>query len=84
MSPFFVKPLIKYFEGLKFPYMFGIVALMFGLDLIIPDLIPFADEILLGAVTILLGAWKTKRAERVKKTKSGDVIDVEAKETAST
>jgi hypothetical protein len=40
------------------------VALLFVLDLFIPDVIPFVDELLLGGGTILLGAWKKRRAEK--------------------
>jgi hypothetical protein len=40
------------------------VALLFVLDLFIPDVVPFADELLLGAGTVLLGAWKKQRAEK--------------------
>ncbi len=46
---------------LRFPQLFALTAWLFLLDLLIPDLIPFVDEIILGLATLLLGAWKTKQ-----------------------
>ncbi len=48
---------------LKFPQLFAIAAGLFLLDLLIPDLIPFIDEILLGLLTLLLGSMQKKEAE---------------------
>ena len=31
---------------------------LFLLDLVIPDFIPFLDELLLGGMTALIGLWK--------------------------
>lgn len=45
---------------LRFPQLFAFVATLFVVDLIIPDFIPFFDEILLGLVTLLLGSLKSK------------------------
>lgn len=42
-------------EGLRFPKLFMITAVLFVADLLIPDFIPFIDEILLGLGTLLLG-----------------------------
>lgn len=52
--------LIAYLATLRFPVLFGITALVFLADMLLPDLIPFADEILLGLGTALLGYWKRK------------------------
>jgi len=43
---------------LKFPQLLAITATLFVLDLLIPDLIPFADEILLGLATALFALWR--------------------------
>jgi len=48
---------------LRFPRLFALVAVVFTLDLLIPDVIPFADEILLGLGTALLASWQKQRAE---------------------
>jgi hypothetical protein len=45
---------------LRFPQLFLITAVLFLLDLLIPDLIPFADEILLGLLTVVLGSLQKR------------------------
>lgn len=49
---------------LRFPQLFAIAATLFCLDLLIPDVIPFIDEILLGLLTLLLGSLQ-ERGEAV-------------------
>ena len=49
---------------LKFPQLFAFAAALFFVDLLIPDLIPFFDEILLGLVTLLLGSLKSDAAAK--------------------
>jgi hypothetical protein len=46
---------------LRFPQLFALTAGLFLLDLFVPDLLPFADEILLGLATILLGSLRRPR-----------------------
>lgn len=45
----------RFTSRLRFPQLFTIAALLFVVDLIVPDLIPFVDEILLGLLATLLG-----------------------------
>jgi hypothetical protein len=52
--------LIQYVSWLRFPKLLALTALVFVLDLIFPDVIPFADEILLGLITLLLGTLKKR------------------------
>jgi Family of unknown function (DUF6116) len=52
----------RFLSRLRFPQLFTIAAVLFIADMIIPDVIPFADEILLGLVTLMLGSLK-KREE---------------------
>ncbi|MGH7541884.1 MAG: DUF6116 family protein, partial [Gemmatimonadota bacterium] len=47
----------RYVSRLRFPRLFFLTAVLFAVDLFLPDVIPFADEILLGLGTALLGAW---------------------------
>jgi hypothetical protein len=35
-------------------------ALLFVVDLVIPDPVPFVDELLLGAATLLLSRWRQR------------------------
>ena len=54
--------LTRFASRLKFPQLFAFAAALFVLDLLIPDFIPFFDEILLGLVTLLLGSLKRGEA----------------------
>ena len=51
----------EFASRLRFPKLFKITLAVFIIDLIVPDLIPFVDEILLALVTALLGSWKRRR-----------------------
>lgn len=50
--------LIRYVEGLRFPYLVALAGALFVLDLVVPDVIPWIDEILLGLVTLILSRLK--------------------------
>ncbi len=56
-----IAPFIAYAAKLRFPTLFGIVTVLFVLDFITPDFIPFADEILLGLGAALLASWKKRK-----------------------
>jgi len=47
---------------LRFPTLFVITAVLFVVTLVVPDALPFADEILLGLGTALLAAWRKRGA----------------------
>lgn len=51
---------LRFASGLRFPTLFWIAAGLFLLDLLIPDMIPFADELLLGLGTLLLAGLKRR------------------------
>jgi len=57
----FLAPLLRHARGLRFPQLFLATAAVFVVDLIVPDLIPFADEALLGLLTLLLGTVRRQR-----------------------
>lgn len=48
----------RFASRLRFPQLFAVAAVLFVLDLLIPDLVPFFDEILLGLITALLASLK--------------------------
>ncbi len=50
---------------LRFPILLCITGGLFALDLVIPDFIPFVDEILLGLATVILARLKTRKAPEV-------------------
>ena len=43
---------------LRFPQLFLLTLALFLIDLFVPDLFPFVDEILLGLASLLLASWK--------------------------
>ena len=46
---------------LKYPWVFVLLAVVFVADTLIPDPIPFVDEIMLALLTFLVGTWRTRR-----------------------
>jgi len=50
--------LIRYASRLRFPKLLALTVALFLADLLIPDLIPFVDEILLGLVATMLAMLK--------------------------
>jgi len=48
---------------LKYPTLLKLTATLFVITLIVPDPIPFIDEILLGLATLVLSRWRTRRDE---------------------
>jgi hypothetical protein len=51
----------RLFPRLKYPHLFTLLLALFLVDLLIPDAIPFVDELLLGVLTVLVGSWRTRR-----------------------
>ncbi len=71
-----VSPLLRFASGLRFPWLFALALTLFLLDLIIPDFVPFADEVLLGLVTLMLGSFRRKQGRAPQAPEKGEVIDV--------
>ncbi len=53
--------LLRYFSQLRYPWLFALTAGLFVLDLLVPDMLPFADELLLGLTTMLLATRSKER-----------------------
>lgn len=53
-------PFLAWASRLRFPMLFAGTAVLFILDVLIPDMIPFVDEVLLGLLTILLASIRRK------------------------
>jgi hypothetical protein len=47
--------------GLRFPMLFLILLFVTVADMLTPDVIPFADEIVLAVLTAIFGLWKDRR-----------------------
>jgi hypothetical protein len=54
---------MRYAAGLRFPRLLAVTAALFVLDLIIPDVVPFVDEILLGLISLLLASLKKRSSK---------------------
>ena len=58
-----VGAVLAFAGRLRFPVLFLLTAGLFALDVVVPDAVPFADEILLGLATLVLARWKKSRDE---------------------
>ncbi len=47
----------------RFPNLFLLVLGLFLVDLIVPDFIPFLDELILGLLSVMLGLWREPRRD---------------------
>ncbi len=63
MANLLLSPLMRWFGRLSYPRLFLLAAGLFVADVLIPDFIPFADELLLGLGTLLLANWKNRKGE---------------------
>ncbi len=56
-----LAPVLRWLGRLSYPRLFMLAAGLFVVDLVVPDMIPLADEILLGLGTLLLANWKNRK-----------------------
>lgn len=54
-------PILAFAGRLRFPTLFLVTAGLFLVDVLIPDFIPFIDELLLGLGALLMSTWKKDR-----------------------
>ena len=57
-----LAPVLGFLGKLSYPRLFTLSAILFAIDLVVPDFIPFADELLLGLGTLLLANWKKRKS----------------------
>ncbi len=62
-SPNLVGRLQRYVGQLKSSTLLLLVGSLFVLDLVVPDPLPFIDEIVLGLSTIPIARWQSRRKE---------------------
>jgi len=56
-----IGALVRRYAGrLRFPKLLAVTAALFAVDLAVPDVIPFADEILLGLTAVVLASLRTR------------------------
>ena len=69
---------LKNANQLRFRNLFFMVIGLFFVDLLIPDFIPFIDEIILGLLAIILANWKKERhQDNEGRVIEGEVIEGE-------
>ena len=56
-----LSPFMRFLGRLSYPRLFALTAALFAVDLVVPDIIPFVDELLLGLGTLLLANWKKRK-----------------------
>ncbi|MET0009634.1 MAG: DUF6116 family protein [Candidatus Thiodiazotropha sp. 6PLUC9] len=59
-----IAAFLKFADKLRFRQLFLLTASLFFLDLLIPDFIPFADELILGLLTLLFASWRKPKQEQ--------------------
>jgi len=64
---------LKNANQLRFRNLFFLVISLFLVDLLLPDFMPFIDEIILGLLAIILANWKKERNQ----DKEGTLIEGE-------
>lgn len=60
-SRFTPARITAFLDRLASGHLVFVVGLLFVVDLLVPDMLPFVDEIVLGVLTILLGRWRLSR-----------------------
>ena len=72
----FPQALTAFASRLRFPQLFFLFLAIFILDVLLPDFIPFVDELLFGLITLMFGLWKKR-----KKSKEDTPTDVAEQDT---
>jgi hypothetical protein len=55
----------RFAARLRFPVLFALVGALFLVDVLVPDLVPFLDEVMLALGTLLLGSLRKRRGGEV-------------------
>ena len=57
------KRLMSFMSTLRFPWLLLITLTLFLVNVFVPDVIPFVDEILLGLIALVLARIKRKKPQ---------------------
>lgn len=63
MRKLLLAPLLHFAQRLRFPWLFALTAALLALDVLVPDPLPFIDEIVLALGTMLLASWRRRTRE---------------------
>ncbi len=53
-----------------------IMLFLFLADLVVPDFLPFVDEVMLGLLTVLVGSWRTRHEAPEEPLPPKDVTEI--------
>lgn len=67
-----LTPIRRFLEQRRFPTLLIIGAVLFGLNMLIPDALPFIDEILMLIATLLIGSVRKKKAPECEAEEPGN------------
>lgn len=71
-----ISMFLAFADRLKFRNLFLLITVLFLLDLVVPDMIPMIDEIILGLLAILLANWKKEQTrDKMENIIEGEIID---------
>ncbi len=65
---------LRWASGLRFPYLALLTLILFVANLFIPDVMPFADEIIMGLVAALFASIR-KKPDKEQITEANDSIE---------
>lgn len=55
-------PVRRFLERRRFPTLFGLLAVLLAVNLIVPDPLPFIDEVIMLIVTVIVGMFRRRPA----------------------
>jgi len=53
----------KLIPGIRYPWLFAILAGLLAIDLVVPDPVPLLDEVVLGVLTFLAASWRIRKGD---------------------
>ena len=62
----------RYTSSLRFPVLLVITAVLFIVDLLVPDMIPFVDEVLLGLLVAVFARLRKPRSKNQSSLQSSE------------
>ena len=72
-----IELLLVYANRLRFKNLFLLILALFLLDLVIPDMVPMIDEIILGLLAMLLANLKKEDNSSGQDQQKGNIIEGE-------
>jgi hypothetical protein len=52
--------IVAFASRLRFPALFALTLALLAFDLLVPDALPFVDEVMLGLAAVALSRWRRK------------------------